>query len=97
MEFSFTLLVIVAVAGMIANLIVGWDPWKLLGSLTFILLLTPLLGLAFEDDPLVVQEMTNIVIERIVANIPSIFIGEVAGVVAGTILSFAGVCSRADR
>ena len=87
MEFSFTLLVLAALAGMIAKLVFGWDPWKLLGSLAFILLLLPLIGLAFEDDPQIVQKMTNNAIDKIIAAMPSIFIGEAAGVVAGTILS----------
>ena len=46
-ELNFTLLVIAALAGMVAKSIVGWDPWKLLGSLTLtftiILLLPPML------------------------------------------------------
>ncbi len=87
MEFSLTLLVLAALAGMVAKLIVGWDPWKLLGSLTIILLILPLLGLAFEDDPLVLQEMTDTIIERVVAEVPSVVVGEVAGVLAGAILS----------
>lgn len=93
MEFSFELLVLAALAGMIVKLIVGWDPWKLAGSLglafTTILLIPPLLGLSFENDPQVVQETTNAMIERIVAEIPSILVGEVTGVFAGSILSFA--------
>ena len=92
MELNFTLLVIAALAGMVAKLIVGWDPWKLLGSLTLtftmLLLLPPLLGLAFENDPQVVQETTSTLIERVIAEIPSILVGEVAGVFAATILSF---------
>lgn len=88
MEFNFTLLVLAALAGMITKLAVGWDPWKLLGSLTLVLLLLPLLSLAFKNDPQVVQEATNTMIERIVVEIPSILVGEVAGVFAATILSF---------
>ena len=92
MEFSFELLVLAALAGMVINILVGWDPWKLAGSLglafTLILLLPPLLGLAFENDPQVVQETTNEMIERIAAEIPSILVGEVAGVIAGSILGF---------
>ena len=30
MEFNFTLLVLAALAGMVARLVVGWDPRKLL-------------------------------------------------------------------
>lgn len=93
MELNFTLLVIAALAGMVAKSIVGWDPWKLLGSLTLtftiILLLPPMLGLAFENDPQVVQQTTNTLIERTIAEIPSILVGEVAGVFAATILSHA--------
>ena len=88
MEFNFTLLVLAALAGMVARLVFGWDPWKLLGSLTLLLLLLPLPGLAFENDPQVVEEVTNSIIERIIAEIPSIVVGEVAGVFAATILSF---------
>ena len=29
MEFSFELLVLAALAGMVIKLFVGWDPWKL--------------------------------------------------------------------
>ena len=89
MEFNFTLLVLAALAGMVAKLVFGWDPWKLLASLTLLLLLLPLLGLAFENDPQVVEEVTNSIIERIIAKIPSIVVGEGAGVFAATILSFA--------
>ena len=93
MELSFELLVLAALAGMVIKILVGWDPWKLLGSLgltfTLILLLPPLLGLGFESDPQVVQETTNTLIERIIAEIPSILIGEVAGVFAATIMSYA--------
>ena len=34
MEFNFGLLVLAALAGMVLKLVVGWDPWKLVGSLT---------------------------------------------------------------
>ena len=93
MEFNFGFLILAALAGMFIQLVVGWDPWKLVGSLalalSLILLLPSLLGLAFESDPQVVQETTNAMIERIIAEIPSIVVGELAGVCAGTILSFA--------
>ena len=91
-EVNFTLLVIAASAGMVVKSFVGWDPWKLLGSLTLtftiILLLPLMLGLAFENDPHVVQQATNTLIERIIAEVPSILVGEVAGVFAATILSY---------
>ena len=78
---------------MVIKLVVGWDPWKLVGSLalafTLVLLIPPLLGLALESDPQVVQETTNAIVEQIVAEIPSIVVGDLAGVFAGTILSFA--------
>ena len=92
-EFNLGLLVFAALAGMVIKLVVGWDPWKLVGSLALafaLILLIPLvLGLASESDPQVVQETTNAIVERIVAEIPSIVVGELAGVSAGTILSFA--------
>lgn len=67
MEFNFTLLVLAALAGMVARLVFGWDPWKLLAPLTLLLLLVPLLGLALENDPQVVEEVTNSIVERIIA------------------------------
>ena len=92
-EFNLGLLVFAALAGMVIKLVVGWDPWKLVGSLalafTLVLPIPPLLGLALESDPQVVQETTNAIVEQIVAEIPSIVVGELAGVFAGTILSFA--------
>ena len=98
MEVSFELIVLAALAGMIIKSLVGWDPWKLAGSLglvfTLILLLPPFLGMAFENDPQVVQEMANTLIERIVTQIPSILIGEVAGVVAATIMSYVRSLSK---
>ena len=93
MEFNFGLLVLVALAGMVIKLVIGWDPWKLVGSLalafTLILLIPPLLGLVSESDPQVVQETTSAMIERVVADLPSIVVGDLAGVFAGTILGFA--------
>ena len=93
MEFNFSLLVLVALTGMVIKLVIGWDPWKLVGSLalafTLILLIPPLLGLVSESDPQVVQETTNAMIERVVADLPSIVVGDLAGVFAGTILGFA--------
>ena len=92
MGFSFELLVLAALAGMVIKLLVGWDPWKLAGYLglafVLVLLLPPLLGLAFENDPQIIQETTNEIIEGIVDEIPSILVGEVAGVIAGSILGF---------
>ena len=93
MEFNFGLLVLATLAGMTIKLAVGWDPWNLVGlialTLTLILLLLPLLGLAFENDPQVVQETANTMIERIVVGIPSILVGALAGVFARAILGFA--------
>ena len=89
MEFNFSLLVLASLAGMVAKLVVGWDPLKLAGSLMFVLLFLPLFGVVFQNDPQVVQEMANTLAERIVAEVPSVFLGEVAGVFAGAILGVA--------
>lgn len=43
MEFSFLMLVLAALLGMKSKIKFGWDLWKLLGSLAFILVLVPLL------------------------------------------------------
>ena len=98
MEFNFGILVLAALAGMVIKLVVGWDPWKLVGLLalvfTLILLIPTLPGLALENDPQVVQETANAIVERIIAEIPSIVVGDLAGVFAGTILNFATNPSR---
>ena len=89
MEFNFALLVAAALAGMVAKLALGWNPQALLGAMTAVLLwgwLTlQLLGLAFESDQRVVQDVTNLVIERLVFEFGSLVVGEIAGVYAATI------------
>lgn len=85
MELNFFLLVVAALAGMIVKLFAGWDPWKLLGSLSLVLLFLPMLSLAFVTDPQVAQTAANSLVERVAGAFPSIIIGEVAGVFAGTI------------
>ncbi len=82
---NFLLLVIAALAGMVAKVFLGWDPWKLIGAFGLMLIVLPILGLAFIHDPQALQAATNSNIERIVNSIPSTVIGEVAGFVAGTI------------
>ena len=47
-------------------------------AFALILLIPLVLGLASESDPQVVQETTNAIVERIVAEIPSIVVGELA-------------------
>lgn len=90
MEFNFGFLVLAASAGMIAKLVVGRDPVKLFGVLTtslFILsLLLSMVPLAFESDPQATQQQVNSLLERTINAIPSLIIGELAGVVAATIV-----------
>lgn len=85
MELNFFLLVIAALMGMVIKAFVGWDPLKLLGSLTLALLFLPVLGLVFETDPEAAWLVTKSIIERVAAQLPSIMIGEVAGVFAVSI------------
>ena len=94
MELDFVILVAAALVGMIAARNLGWDPWKLLGQLMLVVILLPLFGLFFESDPQVLQEATNSMIGRIVDSIPSTFLGEMAGIVAGWILRFAKDLSK---
>ena len=94
MQIDFEVLFFAALVGTIAAAVVGWDPWKLAGQLMLGLTLLPLFRLAFETDPQVVQEATNSMIGHIVDSIPSTFIGEMAGIVAGWILRFAKDLSK---
>ena len=88
-EFNFTLLVAAALAGLVAKSILGWNPQKMAGLLTSITLsgwlYVRLIDVAFVNDQLVVQEMTNIIVERLVSEFGSMFVGEIAGIYAATI------------
>ena len=82
MEFNFALLISVALAGMFIEKLVGWDLWKLVGSL----------GLAFtlirQLPLLLAQGTTNAMVERFFSDIPSIIVGGVAAVFARRICRF---------
>lgn len=88
-EFNFTLLVAAALAGLFAKSILGWNPQKLAGLLTSITLsgwlYVRLIDVAFVNDQLVVQEATNVIVERLVSELASMIVGEVAGVYAAAV------------
>lgn len=97
MEVNFILLVFAALAGMVAKLAVAWDPWKLLGTLSLITLVLPVVQLGFIHDTESAQVVANGYIARLVNALPSIIIGEIAGVVAGTIFGFSADIARLFR
>lgn len=85
MEMQFEFLVLGALAGMGARTVVGFDPWKLIGTLSVITLFVPLVGIAFHQNPQVAQTMASQHLEAFIVALPSLVIGEVAGVVAASI------------
>ena len=93
MELNFALLVAAAVAGLVAKLVLGWNPQAVLALLTSLTLnvwlYVRLIDVAFVNDQLVVQEMTNVIVERLVSELASTIVGEVAGVYAATIFGVA--------
>lgn len=87
MEVNFLLLVAAALAGLVVNTICKFNPWAIFGTFSFLILLFPILGLGFQHDPQVVQSMTNAYIERLVNALPSLIVGEVAGMIAAGIFN----------
>jgi len=85
MEFNFLFLVIAALVGLIINAIWGFNPVAILGGFSLIILFLPILGLVFEHDPQVAQAMANSIVERVINAMPSLIVGELAGMVASTI------------
>lgn len=90
MELNFTFLVVAALMGMIAKRIVGWNPWELFGSLTLLAtilaLVLPWLALRTETDPQAVQTVADSTIAQAMAALPSVVVGELAGIVAARLL-----------
>ena len=93
MEFNFALLIAMALLGLVAKMMVGWNPHETVGKLSFALLnlwvAARILPLAFGADQLAIEEKTNIVIERLVSELGSMIVGEVAGVYAAAIFQTA--------
>ncbi|MGA9047953.1 MAG: hypothetical protein WB588_03075 [Dehalococcoidia bacterium] len=85
MEINFILLVIAALFGLIINAIWGFNPWAIFGGISFLVMIFPILGLGFEHDPQVVQTMANVIIQRLLDSLPSLMIGELAGILASRI------------
>lgn len=85
MEFNFPFLVMAALAGLIINAIWGFNPVAILGGFSLLILFLPVLGLGFEHNPQVAQAIANSMVERIVNAMPSLIIGEVAGMMASAI------------
>jgi hypothetical protein len=74
-----------ALAGLIINAIWGFNPVAILGGFSLLILFLPVLGLGFEHNPQVAQAIANSMVERIVNAMPSLIIGEVAGMMASAI------------
>jgi hypothetical protein len=74
-----------ALAGLIINAIWGFNPVAILGGFSLLILFLPVLGLGFEHNPQAAQAIANSIVERIVNAMPSVIIGEVAGMMASAI------------
>jgi len=74
-----------ALAGLIINAIWGFNPIAILGGFSLLILFLPVLGLGFEHNPQVAQAMANSMVERIINAMPSLIIGQLAGIVASAI------------
>ncbi len=89
MEFSFTFLVLAALMGMTAKLILGWDPWKLWGSLALlpvVLMMTELLlATTAQADQQALDGIADSMASWAESALPSIIVGEMAGVCAAAI------------
>jgi len=89
MEFNFVLLVAMALAGMVAKLYFGRDPVETLGALSFVALIlwvsAQVLPPAIANDAALLSAASNRAIDRLVPELGSMFIGELAGVYATAI------------
>ncbi len=87
MEMNFLLMVVAALAGLVVNAIWKFNLWAILGSVSFLLLVFPILGLGFQHDPQVAQAMANTITERLISSLPSLIIGELAGSAAAAVFN----------
>jgi len=97
MEMDFLLFVLASLGGLMAKLIVGWDPWKLFGVLTVIALFFPIVQLGLVQDQIEQQNLVNAYIENLTGALPSLIIGQITGVVAGTIFGVFADLGRGFR
>ena len=87
MEFNFALIFVAALAGLVAKRFIGWDPQRLWAGLILLIpFVFPALGLALETDSAAVQEKADSMIERVIASMPSVAIGDAAGLLAGIVM-----------
>lgn len=90
---SFEILVLAAFAGLCARALIGFDLVKAAGVVAFSILVIPgLFPIAVQHDPVVVQSMGAEYIQRVTDALPSIIIGQIAGLFAKEIFSlFKGI------
>ena len=89
METEILFFLFAALAGMVTALFIGWDPWKLAGSLILAIpFVFPVLGLAFESDSAARQVRVDLMIKQITDAVPSVIFGEIVGFVAGLIFRY---------
>jgi hypothetical protein len=74
-----------ALAGLTINAIWGFNPVAILSGFSLLMLFLPVLGLGFEHNPEVVQTIANGIVERIVNAMPSLIVGQAAGMMASAI------------
>jgi hypothetical protein len=84
---NFIVLVICALLGLCTRLLIGFDPWKLLGSLSLVILVLPIFNISLQHDPQITQAMANDYTTHLITQLPSMLIGEIAGVFAKEIFS----------
>ena len=97
MGVHFLWLGFASLIGMMAIMITGWDPWKLVGVLIFVVLFSPIVQIGLVQDQVEQQNLVNAYIENLISALPSLIIGHIAGVVAGTILGFFADLGRGLR
>lgn len=89
MEFNFALLVAMALIGMTAKLYFGRNPLEIIGTVSFIALIlwvaAQVLPPAIANDSALMTTAADRAIDRLIPELGSMLIGEVAGVYAAVI------------
>jgi hypothetical protein len=85
MELNFGFLVFAALVGLIINAIYGWNPVAILGSISLMILFLPLVGILTASDAEAAHSIAERSFLRVIEAMPSIFLGEFAGYIAGEV------------
>ena len=85
MELNFAPLVIAAFVGLIIGAFWGFNPLAIIGAMFLLMLFSPVLVLAFEHSSAGNQPISGSLVEDIMHILPSLVVGELAGVAASSI------------